>query len=169
MIKIDLTQNKVALIDDVDADLSFFKWCTKHHTGGKNERFYAVRRSKRINGKSYIIYMHRVILERMLQRSLNQKEVSDHINHIGTDNRRENLRISTQSENLCNQRIQNICKSSQYKGVCYHKNRWMAYIKKDRKRKHIGYFDTEEEAAKAYDKEARKIFTSFCCLNFPED
>jgi hypothetical protein len=34
---------------------------------------------------------------------------------------------------------------------------------------HIGYFDTEIDAALAYDAEARKLFKAFSCLNFPDD
>lgn len=93
----------------------------------------------------------------------------DHVDHNGLNNRKSNLRISTHKQNLMNQNKQKGT-SSIYKGVCWvkSKNKWCAYIKTNQKRQHLGYFLSEIEAAKAYDKKAQELFGEFSCLNFPE-
>ena len=49
---------------------------------------------------------------------------------------------------------------SKFHGVVFQSNvgKWRAYIYKERKRKHLGYFEKEKDAALAYNKEARKVF-----------
>lgn len=91
----------------------------------------------------------------------------DHKNGLGLDNRKENLRIATSSENNANhfKRLSHGDKSltSKFKGVSYKKGRWQARVS----HKHLGYFDIEEEAARAYDIEANKTYGNFARLNFP--
>jgi len=93
-------------------------------------------------------------------------EFIDHINQNKIDNRIINLRSCTKQENSMNRRS-NKNTSSKYKGVSWHKNakKWMAKIKIDSKAKHLGYFQTESDAAKAYDKAALEHFGEFACLN----
>lgn len=90
----------------------------------------------------------------------------DHINGDKLDNRRANLRLCTNAENLRNGKSRG--GSSQYKGVCLHKQNknWIATIMKDGKAKHIGCFDDELSAAKAYDKAAISMHGAFARLNF---
>jgi len=92
----------------------------------------------------------------------------DHINHIKDDNRIENLRDVTNSQNHMNRSIQT-GRTSQYKGVSWHKRdqKWMAQIKINGKKKYLGYFTIEEDAAKAYDKAALEHFGEYANLNFP--
>jgi hypothetical protein len=100
----------------------------------------------------------------------------DHINGDGLDNRRENLRLCTRSENAQNQKTQHRPKTSKYKGVNKLKyGGWLVRIglheNGKRVRKSIGCFpkDKEIEAAKAYDEAAVRYFGEFARLNFPED
>ena len=93
----------------------------------------------------------------------------DHINRVRVDNRKTNLRHVTQSQNIANAKGQpNL---SGYKGVAYSKstkNKWRAYYCPfDRKQVNIGYYDTKEEAAKAYDKAAKERWGEFAYQNFP--
>ena len=91
----------------------------------------------------------------------------DHINDNGLDNRRSNLRICSQSQNLMNCRKPKTLFSSKYKGVSWvqkHK-RWKVSIAFKGKRKYIGHFLSEIDAAKAYNKAAEKYFGEFARLN----
>ncbi len=111
-----------------------------------------------------MIRMHHVILNKP-----NYGMVIDHKNRNGLDNRKNNLRITTQSGNSANSKLKNTS-SSGYKGVSYQKDcdkKWVAKITLDYKSIHIGCFNTKEEAAKAYDKKAIELFGEFARLNFP--
>jgi HNH endonuclease/AP2 domain len=170
MVKeIKLTQNKVALVDDINSELTEKNWCAHKHGKNGNIIWYVERREPVGNGKRKTILMHRVIMERMLGRPLEKGEEVDHIDHNGLNNQISNLRLSTHGENLRNQRRQIGC-SSIYKGVCWKKDKqkWKSQIKINGKGKHLGYFDSEIDAARAYDMAALNMFASFCCLNFPD-
>lgn len=89
----------------------------------------------------------------------------DHINGDRSDNRLENLRSATQSENIVNRKAQ---KNNELgiKGVCIKRGKkysrpFIATIKKDGKKRTIGRFATPQEAAAAYAEEAKKQHKSF--------
>jgi len=87
----------------------------------------------------------------------------DHINHNILDNRRSNLRICTQTENLYNQNKYKNNRSG-YKGVSKHGKKWRAYINKDGKRQNIGIFSTPELAHAAYCKAAKELHGEYAKL-----
>ncbi len=90
----------------------------------------------------------------------------DHQNGNPSDNRLDNLRPCTQSENLQNKRGHN--KAGLPKGVSYRKGgRYQAMIGINYKQIYLGCFGTATEAALAYDRAARKHFGEFARLNFP--
>jgi hypothetical protein len=91
----------------------------------------------------------------------------DHINHQTDDNRIENLRDVTGSQNQWNGSIRSGT-TSQYKGVCWDKasNKWKAYIRINGKRTHLGYFEIEIDTARAYDRAALEHFGMYAKLNF---
>lgn len=102
--------------------------------------------------------------------------VADHINGDVLDNRRQNLRFATYSQNRVNSqkpRIANkVAPTSKYKGVM-RKNgargvRFHASIKVNRKARFLGAFISEKDAAVAYDKAAVEVYGEFARLNFPE-
>lgn len=144
------------LVDSDDYDfLVQWKW--------RCPQGYAVRSE---NGRT--IGMHRVITKAP------DGMYVDHINGIPWDNRKDNLRVCEPKQNSYNAKVQGFDrnKSSDYKGVCLRKDNqsrpWRASIRKDGKLRHIGNFMTQEEAARAYDQQARLLFGKFAKLNFPD-
>jgi len=92
--------------------------------------------------------------------------VVDHINGDPSDCRKRNLRRCTQHKNCYNQQIRRNS-STGYKGVCFDKSkgRYMAHIHPDRRFKFLGYFETPEEAAIAYNNAASYYFGEYAKLN----
>ena len=97
------------------------------------------------------------------------KELLDHVNGIKTDNRIENLREATQQQNLRNQKSRT--GSSKYKGVSWSKQsqKWRVDLRYKEKANCLGFYASEEEAARAYDKSARKLHGDYARLNFPDE
>jgi len=154
MKEIQLTQGKVALVDDEDFEyLNQFKW----NAYKKNNVFYTSRYTGKVNGKHIYIYMHWDVMDR---------KWIDHVDHDGLNNQRSNLRPCTSQQNMMNGRKRNVITSSKFKGVCWfkRKSKWIAFIKKE-KQIHLGYFNNEIEAAKAYNTKAIELFGEFACLN----
>jgi hypothetical protein len=146
---IPLTQGKFTLVDDEDFEkLNKFKWY--FHDG------YAIRQVK---GK--IVRMHREIANTPIDM------LTDHINGDKLDNRKVNLRPCTTAQNVQNRSNQSN-NSSGFKGVSWSKknNKWSAMININKKRTHLGYFKTAEEAAKVYDLAAIENYGEFANLNF---
>lgn len=97
--------------------------------------------------------------------------VVDHINHDTLDNRRCNLRVCTQADNVKNTRKISRTTTSVYKGVHYvvGRNRYKAQIRLGGKVKCVGTFKDPVKAARAYDKFAKMYYGEFACLNFPNE
>lgn len=99
------------------------------------------------------------------QREMAGKHI-DHRNRLPWDNRWDNLRIATASQNAHNKEpIKN--KSSKYKGVTRikGKNRWVANITVKGKTHYLGTFDDEFKAAQAYNAAVRKYCPEFGYIN----
>lgn len=153
MVKeIPLTQGKVALVDDEDFNLvKKFKW---HAWKNHNWSWYA-RRSTTYGE----ISMHRLITD-----TPSGMEV-DHINGDGLDNRRSNLRICTRANNSRN-RIKAIGKTSNFKGITLARGKWQSSIRVEDTLIYLGRFESEVQAALAYDTAATKYFGEFAKTNF---
>ncbi len=155
------------LVDDIDADLTRSLW-SLGSSGG-----YAMGVWPHGSKSHHRRFLHRIIMERMIGRRLHSKEFVDHINHDKLDNRRENLRLATHQQNKWNTKKPSSRTdtpfTSKYKGVSLFKKngRWTASIRINGKSKRLGYFSTEEDAARAYDIAARANFGEFACCNFP--
>lgn len=153
---IKLSKGYVTKVDDEDFDsLNKFKWW--FGPGG-----YAVRQvyiGKRNGGKCENIFMHQSIM------GVKKGLTVDHINGDKLNNTRENLRFATQSQNSVNRAVVN---PSGYRGVQFDKmtKKWRAKITKDYKQYPLGYYETKEEAARAYDKSAIELYGEFAKLNF---
>lgn len=98
----------------------------------------------------------------------------DHINGDSRDNSINNLRLATSQQN-CSARTKTRKKNgrrpSKYRGVKWdaERKKWKAYITHKRERIELGRFETEVEAAIAYDKAAKELNQEFAVLNFPQD
>ncbi len=158
MKEIKLSQGKVALVDDEDFEyLNQFKWFAHKARG----IYYADRHSPRSHYKRTFIRMHREILKLKDSRIM-----VDHINHNGLDNRRENLRSCTNQQNGMNRKsVKN--SSSEFKGVSWHSvnKNWLVQIQKGKDKFYLGYFSSETDAARAYNKKAQELFGEFANLN----
>lgn len=158
--EIPLTQGKAAIVDAVDFEwLSQWKWCA--YRDGKT--WYARRSGRSQDGKRITVSMHREILD------AHPGVEVDHRNADGLDNRRVNLRLATKAENGRN-RLTPINNTSGYKGVYWHERhrKWYAQITVEKKRAHLGHFDSAEDAARAYDKVAKEVYGDFANTNFPQ-
>ena len=109
-------------------------------------------RTQRINKKNYTIRLHREIM------NCPKKLQVDHINGNTLDNRKCNLRVCTNAQNVWNTGIMKTNKSG-YKGVYWskEKKKWHSQITSYGKRIHIGYFNNKIDAHKAYCR-ASKIY-----------
>lgn len=116
------------------------------------------------------IYMHRLIADPP------EAMWVDHRNHNPLDNRRDNLRVCTPSQNRQNARRRRDG-ASRFKGVSREEWNgypcWRAAIGHEYQNFHIGTYpftpEGEEEAARAYDEKARELFGEFAALNFPAE
>ena len=106
-----------------------------------------------IKGKTF--YLHKLL----------NSEYKDHKNGNTLDNRRNNLRAATHSQNSYNQKLAKN-NTSGYKGVFKDKNRWRAAIMVNDSTVSLGSFKCKEQAALNYDMAAKKYFGKFAKLNF---
>jgi hypothetical protein len=152
----------VALVDDED-----YEWLIRDYAWHKikgESTFYAhawLRGSK----PKRKVYMHRIIL------GVPKGIEVDHIDGNGLNNRRNNLRSCTSSENHFNSRKRRlyggIPTTSLYKGVTQNKKsgNWITRIYIRGKQTHVGAFPTELEAAAAYDMAAIREYGRFAKVN----
>ena len=155
---IHLTQNKYAIVDDKDYEwLMQWKWYA-HKSHNTKDTFYAQRAKRTKEGR--IVVMHREILGL----KFGDGNRIDHCNGNGLDNQRCNLRLCTTSQNQMNRKISG--GSSRFKGVRVKRDGIYAYIGINNKKKYLGSFKTEIDAAKAYDDKARELFGEYANCNF---
>lgn len=158
MLTIKLTRGFQTPVSPEDFGwLSQWNWYALWNGCGK---FYAARDAK-IGGKRKTILMHREILR--LRGALD----GEHADGDSLNNRRYNLRPATRSQNHANRKKLPKGKSSQYRGVSFNKRsgRWTAQISIENRKRHLGMFGDEIQAARAYDHAATKQFGKFANLN----
>lgn len=136
----------------------------------KNYKWHRVKICR--NGTAYTIYAARkenkksVLMHREIM-NVSSGLTVDHKNGDGLDNRKENLRICSHSQNMQN-RIARKTPKCRYKGVKMVKssvNPYLAYLRCGGKFVNLGVHATAERAAMAYNDGARKFFGEFAKVN----
>lgn len=142
-----LTQGQETIIDLADWErVKKHRWCAQRTDRG----FRAVTE---VDGDT--VLLHRFIA------AIGDNQV-DHWDNFELNNRRYNLRVCTPSQNCANTRKKST-NTSGFKGVSFSKQarRWKGTIMRHGKNKHLGYFDSAEEAAAAYNRAAEDFFGWF--------
>lgn len=154
--------------DDIVKIMSVYRW----QRGVSGKRIFYAQMGIYCHGYRYTIFAHRyaAMLYGILiswDRKIDARFI-DHIDHNGLNNKRDNLRAVTISDNARNQRKRNGCTSC-FRGISWDSwgNRWRATISNNFKRCHLGSFKNEIEAATTWDNEAIKLGYIDSSLNFP--
>ena len=117
------------------------------------------------NGKAENFKIHKIVSKYYCSNP-NNSNIVDHIDGDRLNNNYKNLRFCTLSQNNMNSKKRKNT-SSVYKGISYNKNanKWCAQIAINSKDIFIGYFISENEAAKAYNEKVIELFKDFAKLN----
>lgn len=158
MKTIELTQGKVAIVDDEDYEyLNQWKWYAKLVCGN----FYAIRNlsvSERKQKGVFQCSMHREIIGTAF-------DVIDHIDLDGLNNQRSNLRACNKSQNAINSNKRLGDYTSKHKGVYFAQGAWCTGIRVMGIIKWGGRYKKEIDAARKYNEMAMKYFGAFARLN----
>jgi hypothetical protein len=165
MKEVQLTQGYVALVDDEDFErVSKFSWYAQvqRFKDKRVRNVYAQKKEKLLSGARTTKSMHAFIV--------NNPDLTaevDHEDHNGLNNQKHNLRKATKADNQHNTR-KRINNTSGYKGAYWNKKDkvWRAMIGINSKLTHLGSYATSEQAARAYDEAALRLFGEFANTNF---
>lgn len=157
--RIKLTRGKNAIVDVEDFErLNQYKWHCTHY--GYAKRAVPNRTGK--GRRQVAVYMHKMVCPAP------DGMIVDHINRNSLDNRKVNLRAATQRQNVWNRKFNRKRGKSRYNGIRWDKNRekWQVRLTINGRRESFGYYADEIEAAKAYDRVAKKYRGEYAFLNF---
>lgn len=162
-----LLGSRKGLVEFTSVDDGDFHWLQQYPWHRLKEYVATGVRPNGKRSKPITVLMHRLIMGFV---DINGKELVvgevDHRDRDGFNNQRLNLRTSTRSQNCINKGV--MAGSSKYKGVSkVASGRWQARLSNGGVSEYLGLSDTEEEAARVYDKRARELYGEFSCLNFP--
>ena len=166
-MKTDLTWERLTELLVYNKNTGVFSWkvqvsnvCSGQIAGTKNGNgYWQIRIDNKIYPAHRLAWFY-------VKKKWPVKQI-DHKNLDKADNRFGNLREASNAENGRN-RNGDSDTSNGFKGINLHKcrQRWRATIKIDNKHVHLGYFDTPEDASRAYDKAALAHHGKFARPNF---
>lgn len=151
---IQLTQGKVAIVDDEDAELlGRYKW----YASKDRRTFYALTKVRTSEGCRTSLSMHRLIMS-----PVSVGVQVDHIDGNGLNNRRDNLRLCSNMENHRNRKLSSVSVTG-FKGVSWSSRdeKYIASIRVEGKLEHLGSFDSKDEAHAAYCSAATLYYGKF--------
>jgi hypothetical protein len=181
------TRTETSAIQNEDGSISFllsqgiwttvdaedFEWLKGHDWSARKNvtgKFYGSRKGKISTGEFLFMSLHRVILI-PIENEETRRLLVDHRDRDPMNNRRSNLRLCSWNQNSQNRTKRRNCTST-YKGVHLHSKTkrlcWRSSFCLDGDIKFLGLFETEIEAALAYDEAAKTHYGEFAALNFPE-
>ena len=158
--RIKLTRGKYAIVDVEDFErLNKYKWHSTQYGYAKR----AVSNKSGKGRKQVEVYMHKLICPAP------KGMIVDHINRNCLDNRKNNLRPATQKQNVWNRKFARKGGKTSYNGIRWDRNKekWQVRLTINGRRKSFGYYADELEAARAYDRIAKKYRGEYAFLNFP--
>lgn len=124
------------------------------------------------NNRTFAYQTHRIVYALTYEKNIDNNLI-DH--KKDKSNAYKNLRLANYTTNSHNTKTKKFNgRSSFYKGVSFcatkkgSNKKWRASITAQKQKHHLGYFQTETEAAQAYDKKARELHGEFAKLNFPD-
>jgi len=158
MKEIELPNGMIAVIDDED-----FEKASQHKWSASEQNHYYVVASGKIDGKSQVIILHRLIMNAPKHLHV------DHKNRNPLDNRKCNLRMVTSFQNAKNKKP---AKDKLYKGTQKYESfgviSYRVAVGNNYEVKPVGIaFIDEDEAARAYDVKAIETHGEYAWLNFP--
>jgi len=169
MKQIPLSAGYIALVDDEDFERAAqFNWSALPQRSPQTKEVttvYAQRHVTLSDGRRGGERLHRFILE-----ISDPKVVVDHRDGDGLNNQRSNLRVCNNTQNMMNL-VRIRPHSSRFKGVYWNKalQKWHSRISIHGHRVHLGFFDSEEDAALRYNDAAVANFGEFARLNVLEN
>jgi AP2-like factor (euAP2 lineage) len=153
MAEITLTNGKLAIVDNADFEhLAQYEW---HYNGS------AVRDGGKDESR-FVLMAHDVI-----GKCADSRRCLVWLNGDKLDNRRQNLAYLNRSQIAARRKTKAKGCTSRYRGVCWDRalRKWRAYIKSQGSLTILGSFDTEQEAAAAYNEAAKDTFGEYARLN----
>lgn len=156
MKKVFVHPDTYTLVDDeIYGEVSGYKWRL-------DKDGYAIAWTKQVNKQRKLIKLHRLVTGTL---HAGRGVIIDHEDGDKLNNTKANLRICDNKGNSRNRKVSSSKGSSKYKGVYKSRDKYRARIFHEGKNINIGTYETEEEAAKAYDSKALELHGEFANTN----
>lgn len=159
MKEIKITKGLVTQVDDEDYErLVKHSWCASIQTSGRRKPYL------RVNGRAWVGGVLKVVsIPRIILGITDPKIIIDHIDGNTLNNQKSNLRTCTAAQNAQNRTV--APRGKRYRGVHIQRGSVIAQITANRKTYYLGTFNSEHEAARAYNEAALRLHGEFACLN----